>query len=140
LQEATKNLTATSNANSQAISTSTIDAEPLLPTFTSGEELRFQRRYDNGFDIPDPQYLLWLKDRHSDRFQELKSSEGPSLAAIFNESSQSDSLGLGLLNSATVTPVDVEQQVDMASADTVKSPVQTLRQDMSDNAFLDMQE
>jgi len=45
-------------------------------------------------DIPDPQYLLWLKDQHPDHFQELSSSEGPSLAAIFNESSQSDHLNL----------------------------------------------
>ena len=37
----TKNLTATSNANSQAISTSITDAESLLPTFTSEEEKHF---------------------------------------------------------------------------------------------------
>jgi len=65
------------------------------------------------------------------------------LAAIFNESFQSDLPELGLLNSTTVTPVDVEQQVDIASADTEQSPVQTSRQDMSpppDNAFLVMQD
>ena len=63
------------------------------------------------------------------------------MAAIFNESSQSE---LGLLNSTTVTPVDIEQQVDMASADTEQPSVQqTSRQDTSpppDNAFCDMQD
>ena len=39
----TEILTATSNANSQATSTSITDAESLLPTFTSEEEKHFQR-------------------------------------------------------------------------------------------------
>ena len=81
--------------------------------------------------------MLWLKDQYPDCFQELSSLEGPTLAAIFNESSQSE---LGLLNSTTVTPVDIEQQVDMASADTKQLSVQTSRQDTSPPPDNDMQD
>jgi len=135
----TKTSTATSNTNGQAISTNAINTESSQSTFTSEEEKQLQRRYDNGFDIPDPQYLVWLKDRYPGRFQELSSSEVPTLAAIFNDSSQSE---LVLLNSTTVTPVNIEQQVDIGSADTEQPSVQTSRQGTSpppDNAFCDMQ-
>jgi len=54
----------------------------------------------NNYDIADPRYMSWLKDRHPHRFQELSSLEELSLAAAFSES---DSYGLGLINSLTLT-------------------------------------
>ena len=65
--------------------------------------------------------MLWLKDRHPDFFQELSSSEGLSLADVFNERSESDLPELGLMNSSTVVHLDIEQPEDMLSADTEQS-------------------
>ena len=69
--------------------------------------------------------MLWLKEQHPYRFQELSSSEGLSLAAAFTESTEPDSLGLGLMDSSAVSHLDVEQQANLTpAANTDQSLVQ----------------
>jgi len=34
------------------------------PTFTLEQEQKYQRRYEEGFDLPDKQYEAWLKINH----------------------------------------------------------------------------
>ena len=34
--------------------------------FSEEEQQLFERRYEEGYDIPDPRYLLWLQQQHTD--------------------------------------------------------------------------
>jgi len=104
--------------SSQAMATSSTDIVDPEPSFTADEEKRFQRRYENSYDIPEPRYLLWLKGRYPERFKELSSPQELSLAAAFSENTESDLLRLGLMTSSTVTCLDVQQPEGVASADT----------------------
>ena len=33
-------------------------------SFTAEEEIIFTRRYENGYDIPDPRYFQWIEYDH----------------------------------------------------------------------------
>jgi len=102
--------------------------QPLLLMKTNASK-------DNGFDII--LILSILKELTSRLFSEF--IEGPSLAAIFIGSSQSDAW-VQVTEFNHFYPLRVEQQVYV---DTERSPAQTSRQEMCPpphNAFLEMQE
>ena len=41
-------------------------------SFTAEENILFTRRYENGYDIPDPRYVQWMEQNHpKDRFLDL---------------------------------------------------------------------
>jgi len=59
----------------------------------SAEELLFSRRFENGYDLPDPQYIRWLKIHH------------PIAGSFLPETSTA-----GLLEGPSVTPVSINPQ------------------------------
>jgi len=54
----------------QAMSTSS-NTEDLASAFTPEEKAHFERRYENNYDIADPQYMRWLKYQHPHHFQNV---------------------------------------------------------------------
>ena len=38
-------------------------------TFTVEQERKYARRYEEGFDLPDPQYDAWLRVHHPDHLR-----------------------------------------------------------------------
>ena len=64
--------------------------------FSAGEELLFSRRFENGYDLPDPKYISWLRIHH------------PIAASVLSETSTTAGLLEG--STSTVSPVSVDPQ------------------------------
>jgi len=62
-------------------------------TFSAEEDLLFSRCFENGYDLPDPKYIRWLRIHH------------PIAANALSETSTA-----GLLEGPSVTPVSVNLQ------------------------------
>lgn len=68
--------------------------------FTSEQIELFERRFMNSYDIPDPEYLRWLKETHPTRARELSipplnATQGDiSLSAMFSLNGEEDLVGL----------------------------------------------
>ena len=64
----------------------------------SAEEKKFQRRYEEGFNIPDPLYLEWLKINHpSDDQGDSERSAEAELKQLIQERLEDDQEGLLLV-------------------------------------------
>lgn len=53
--------------------------------FTAEEEQRFQTRYEEGYDIPDPRYDQWLQRKHPQALQERLQLQFSSLSDLSSE-------------------------------------------------------
>ena len=65
------------------------------PLFSAEEEVLFSRRFENGYDLPDPKYLSWLRMHH------------PIAASVLSET-----VSTGPFGGPRVTPVHVNIQSD----------------------------
>ncbi len=71
---------------------------PQQPTFSEEEEHRFERRYEEGYDLPDPRYLQWLQQRtggacdvSTQRVKRQKSAQSIKEAAVVSPLSEVES-------------------------------------------------
>jgi len=70
---------------------------PDSPPFTSEEKALYERRFQEGYDIPDPSYLAWLKITHPAAVVSAPTSE----AALSVSGSQGELLSEGCQKSVT---------------------------------------
>ncbi|XP_065910921.1 putative uncharacterized protein DDB_G0290989 [Dysidea avara] len=54
-------------------------------TFTIDQERKYARRYEEGFDLPDPQYEAWLKVNHPEHFRPEDDGDGESTDQLGND-------------------------------------------------------
>ena len=99
------------STDGQGSSASALPADP--PAFTPEEEQHYQS-LKTILILPDPHYLLWLKDQHHECFLELSSSNEPTLTVALSENLESDS---GSNDLSTTTPA----QADMSNSNVVPS-------------------
>ena len=55
------------------------DASHNVPMFSAEEEVLFARRFENGYDLPDPKYLSWLMIHHPIAASVLSETEATGL-------------------------------------------------------------
>jgi len=46
------------------VNNASFEAIEVDPKFTVAEELKYQQRYEEGYDLPDPRYEEWLRINH----------------------------------------------------------------------------
>ena len=69
---------------------------PFTPKFSVGEVLKYQRSFEEGYDVPNPQYAVWLSMYH------------PEASSSRFHPSSTDLLSLPLLDSPPLSPVNTE--------------------------------
>ena len=84
--------------------------------FSAEQEKRFQRRYEEGFNIPDPLYLEWLKINHPSDDQgdtEINAEADHELEEFIRERLEDDQEELSLVEIAS----DIDDDVPMSRKD-----------------------
>lgn len=77
-------------APSKAVCPRAVTSQPQeTPVFTKEKEELFKKRYEENFDIPDPEYVVWLKLNHPDA--EVSSLETSSVSSSVKASSTDSS-------------------------------------------------
>ena len=73
-------------AGTSAMNTQLDSAAVSVENLSAEEVERFERRYNEGFDLPDPVYQAWVKVHHPDTSTSPLTSKGlePSLAELFS--------------------------------------------------------
>ena len=91
---------ANSSSNANVGCSSASNTSVKVEEFTSEQIERFERRFVNNYDIPDPEYVRWLKEIHPTGAAQLSSPplnaiQGDiALAAMFNLSPEEELIGL----------------------------------------------
>ena len=81
-------------APSKALRAGRESEEPTSPPFTPEQDALYERRFQEGYDIPDPSYAAWLKINHPLSVTSEPPSESSCRSAISAPSSTSRSLKL----------------------------------------------
>ncbi|XP_065895961.1 uncharacterized protein [Dysidea avara] len=91
---------ANSSSNANVGCSSASNTSVRVEEFTSEQIERFERRFVNNYDIPDPEYVRWLKETHPTGAAQLSSPPlnaiqgDTTLAAMFSLSPEEELIGL----------------------------------------------
>ena len=63
---------------------------PEVSVFSPEKQSLFQKRYEEGYDLNDPEYMVWLRINHSDEVNSASSSVSSASATLSHQSKQSN--------------------------------------------------